>query len=269
MADFSAAHHITFPLLSDPDSVVIESFGILNTLIPPDDHPWYGIPFPGTYVIDDAGVITHKFFEHSLAVRVGPEQLIAAVRGNDFTLEPADTTPVEDVKVTIDIEGPDLPPGTQRDLVARFSVPHGQHLYDDPVPEGMVAASIELDDTPGLMAFETVKPDTRPLTRSGTGETLDVYDGDITLRQPITQNGTAGDQVDGQRVVTIRGEVRWQACDDMQCGLPQRQRFELLIPAGRITLPDMGPAAAKGHTEPMNDEKHLAQMVERRRKSEK
>ena len=47
LADYAEAHDTTFTLLSDPDSEVITSFGILNTLIPPDDHPWYGLPFPG------------------------------------------------------------------------------------------------------------------------------------------------------------------------------------------------------------------------------
>jgi hypothetical protein len=51
---------------------VIESFDILNTLIDAKDHPWFGIPFPGAYVMDREGVITHKFFDSNLAVRAGP-----------------------------------------------------------------------------------------------------------------------------------------------------------------------------------------------------
>jgi hypothetical protein len=34
--------------------------------------------------------------------------------------------------------------------------------------------------------------------------------------------------------ITISGEVRWQACDDDQCFLPQRQRFELPIRTGGV-----------------------------------
>lgn len=218
-------------------------------------------------MIDGAGVITHKFFENSLAVRVGPEQLLAAVRGDELEFEPMECAPVEGVTVAVGIDGPTLPPGTQRNLVVRFFVPYGQHLYDEPVPDGMVAASVELDDTPGLLAFEIVKPETQPLMLSGIGETLNIYEGDVTLRLPITQNGTAGEKIDGQRVVTVGGELRWQSCDDAQCGLPQRQRFELRIPSGRITLPDVGPAAAKGLAVPMNGEKHLTQMIERRRQA--
>ena len=44
LRDFRDAHQITYSLLSDPDSKVISDFGILNTLIDPNDHPWYGIP---------------------------------------------------------------------------------------------------------------------------------------------------------------------------------------------------------------------------------
>ena len=79
LRDFGEAHSITYNLLSDPESEVIRSFDILNTLIDPDDHPWYGIPYPGTYVVNADGAITHKFFDNNLAVRTGPEQLLRAV----------------------------------------------------------------------------------------------------------------------------------------------------------------------------------------------
>ncbi len=55
LKDFQDAYGITFTLLSDPDSRVIRGYGILNTLIAEDDHPWFGIPFPGTYVTDSQG----------------------------------------------------------------------------------------------------------------------------------------------------------------------------------------------------------------------
>ena len=44
LADFKNAHGTTFTMLSDPDSEIIRAFGILNTTIAEDDHPWYGIP---------------------------------------------------------------------------------------------------------------------------------------------------------------------------------------------------------------------------------
>lgn len=72
---------MSFPLFSDPKSEIIERFGILNTLIEEDDHPWYGIPFPGTYVLDADGIITAKFFEANLALRENSDQLRRAALG--------------------------------------------------------------------------------------------------------------------------------------------------------------------------------------------
>ena len=274
MADFSAAYGITFPLLSDPNSEIITSFGILNTLIPPDDHPWYGVPFPGTYLIDANGVITHKFFEQTLSIRIGAEQILAAAQGEE--LPGAESTgadvngPAEVAAVTVDVEidRRALPEGMRRDLVARFRVPAGQHLYGEPVPEGMVAAAIVLDDTPGLLPSETEHPPTRPLVLRGTGETLHVYEGDVTLRRPIAHNGSAGMGPDDERILTIGGEVRWQSCDDMQCGLPQRQRFELTIPISHRLWHGM--RSAPGELDPSeipdaNEREHLTRMIDRRR----
>jgi peroxiredoxin Q/BCP len=49
LAAFSSEYGIRFPLLSDADSKVIREFGILNTLIRPDESI-YGIPYPGSYL---------------------------------------------------------------------------------------------------------------------------------------------------------------------------------------------------------------------------
>jgi peroxiredoxin len=74
LRDFQNASRITHTLLSDPHSKVIQDYGILNTLIAEGDHPWFGIPLPGTYLTNSKGDITHKFFENNLILRVGPEE---------------------------------------------------------------------------------------------------------------------------------------------------------------------------------------------------
>ena len=45
LAGFAEEHGIRFPLLSDEGSSVIKRFGILNTLIRPEED-FYGIPSP-------------------------------------------------------------------------------------------------------------------------------------------------------------------------------------------------------------------------------
>ena len=119
LADYVEAHGVTFTMLSDPASEVIKAFGILNTLHPPDDHPWYGIPFPGAYAIDAEGTIVAKFFEHNFAVRPGPEQMLAAALGEVFEVEPS-AAPAETVSVEVALDGDRLPMGVTREIVATF-----------------------------------------------------------------------------------------------------------------------------------------------------
>ena len=263
LADYAAAHDTTFTMLSDPDSEVIRSFGILNTLIPPDDHPWYGLPFPGSYVVDADGIIVAKFFEHNFAVRSGPEQLLAAALGQEFEVPgPSGDEPEDRVSVDVRVDGDRLPMGVTRQIVATFRVPDGQHLYGEPVPDGLVAAAIELDDLDGILSYEPVAPPTAPLTLAGTGETLQVYDGDVVLRLPITQNARKMQKDDEGRFVTISGRVRWQACDDAECFLPESMPFSFRVEAGFPVLGDMGPGV--GRVPAMNGAQHFQRLIDRR-----
>ena len=54
LAKFTAKRKITYPLLSDPDSAVIKSYGVLNDRASGDRA---GIPHPGTFLIDQQGII--------------------------------------------------------------------------------------------------------------------------------------------------------------------------------------------------------------------
>lgn len=223
LADFASANGITYPMLADPDSEVITAFGILNTLIPEDEHPWYGIPFPGTYVTDADGIITAKFFENSLAVRVSGAQLVRAATGEVVELEPArGDDPV--VAAVAAFDPSPLAAGVQRELVVDLAVPSGQHVYGLPVPDGMVHAHVVLDDGPWKV-HAVDAPATHPHVLAGTGDELQIYPGSVRLYVAVSHNASErGD-------ITIAGEIRWQACDDDQCFLPQRQRFELPVHA--------------------------------------
>jgi peroxiredoxin len=64
LADFARRRGITFPLLSDTGSQTIKAYGILNTTVAPDTSN-YGIPFPGTFLLDRGGKVTSRFFEEA------------------------------------------------------------------------------------------------------------------------------------------------------------------------------------------------------------
>ena len=263
LRDFRDAHGITYTLLSDPDSEVIRAFGILNTLINPDDHPWYGIPYPGTYVIDAAGIITHKFFDSNLAVRVGPEQLLRAIRGESISNAVADIDAAEseEVSFAVFLDGDSLTPTVQRDLVIHFSVPAGKHVYAEPAPEGSVALEVRLDPNERIVQRPLVQPESEAHTLAGTTEPFPVYHGQFEIRMPLTVNGAmlAGD--DGANL-KIKGTVRWQACDDLVCDIPVRRPFELTVPVTKS--PPVALWGEAGMALEPNARAHFQRMTDRR-----
>ena len=261
LRDFRDAHGITYTLLSDPDSDVIRSFGILNTLIDPTDHPWYGIPYPGNYVVNPEGTITHKFFDNNLGVRAGPEQLLRAALGQPMLETKASETALDAVQVSVALDGNTLAPTVQKDLVVSFSVPRGRHVYAEPAPQGSVAVDVVLDENKRLVQRPLVRPTSAPLTLAGTGESLRVHHGVFELRLPLTVNGAVGGG--GTTEIAVSGEVRWQSCDSEVCDIPAGQRFEVELPVAES--PPVALWGKRGTALEPNAKKHFLRMSERRR----
>ena len=261
LRDFRHAHGITFALLSDPESRVIESFGILNTLIDDSDHPWYGIPYPGAYVIAADGRITHKFFDNNLLVRAGPEQLLRAVQGRSRPdrEQRAPRSVEEEVIVNVELEGTSLMPSVQKDLVAHFQIPAGRHVYAQPAPAGSVPVDIVLVENERLVERAMIRPPVEPHTLAATGETFDVHHGVFELRLPLTVNDDSAPEV------TISGEVCWQSCDDQVCDIPSSKRFEIAAP---VTASPLFPLRSEeGAQREPNAKAHFKKMTERRKRS--
>ena len=265
LRDFRDAHGITYTLLSDPDSTVIRAFGILNELIDPDDHPWFGIPYPGTYVVDADGVITHKFFDANLAVRAGPEQLLRAARGEASDEVPgadpgAEHVSPQEVEVDVHVDAPALSSTVQRDLVVRFDVPDGRHVYAAPAPKGSVAVDVRLDAHDRLVVRELQRPPSEPHRLGGSGEQFEVHHGRFELRVPLALTRGASETFPEVR---IAGELAWQVCDDEVCDLPVRRRFELVVPVSETVALALGDP--RGATREPNAAAHFQRMSERRR----
>lgn len=260
LRDFRNAHGITYTLLSDPDSAVIRSFGILNTLIDPHDHPWHGIPYPGAMVVSAEGAITHKFFDSNLAVRAGPERLLRAALGEPVLARKVDQAAPEEVQVRVALDGDHLALTVQRDLVVRFTVPAGRHVYAEPAPPGSLGVGVTLDESDRLVQRPIVRPASEPHTLAGTGESFRVHDGVFELRMPLAVNGFSGSDA---AEITVSGEVRWQCCDDELCDPPTSQRFELTVPVSEPPAPAL--QTERGAALEPNARAHFQRMSERRR----
>jgi peroxiredoxin len=65
---FSDRNDIGFTLLSDAGTKIIPAFGLLNERFAPGSR-WYGLAHPITLVVDNAGIVRHRFSERSYRER--------------------------------------------------------------------------------------------------------------------------------------------------------------------------------------------------------
>ncbi|MEE4281346.1 MAG: protein-disulfide reductase DsbD domain-containing protein [Pseudomonadales bacterium] len=164
---------------------------------------------------------------------------------------------VEEVEVSVHLDGASLTPTVQKDLVAQFRVPAGQHVYANPAPVGSIAVDLILDDHEGLVHRAIIRPPAEPHSLAGTDETFDVYHDVFQLRLPLTVNNAS------QPEITIAGELIWQSCDDQVCGIPVRKRFAITLPV--TASPPVALGSRKGAALEPNAMAHFAKMTERRR----
>lgn len=71
-------------VLSDPDSVIIDAFGVRDPIYADPDHLAYGVPYPIAFAIRSDGTIAGKYWheaglgqERGYAVRVSAEDVLA------------------------------------------------------------------------------------------------------------------------------------------------------------------------------------------------
>jgi peroxiredoxin len=74
---FSDRMKITFPLLSDPGSKTIDAYHIRNEVAKGKAQ---GVPNPGTFILDQAGVIRAKLFLEGYRDRHSTDALIQAAK---------------------------------------------------------------------------------------------------------------------------------------------------------------------------------------------
>ena len=251
LRDFTEGQSIPYPLLSDVDSAVIKQYGILNTQVSRDDAFVYGIPFPGTYVTDEDGVVVAKFFHDTYKKRDSPESLIDAALGQ-IQLEkdaPQATGGGTDIRITVAVHGGkgSIRQGIIRKIVVRFELVEGLHIYSEPVPPGMKATRVSVDGPPGLASLPTQFPPTQTLHLESMGVDLEVWSNTVDIVVPIYARGELASETRplDEKEMTLDIHVSYQACNDSECLLPTNETFSLKLPLDVIDVPSLG--VHKGH----------------------
>jgi DsbC/DsbD-like thiol-disulfide interchange protein len=215
-------------MLSDKGSVVIRKFGILNANVPPDVTRFYGIPFPGQYLLAADGTVKDKVFLADYQERPTASQVLLTdfdtSVGNNGVVVKAD-----DVTARVILSDARSFSGHQLGLAVDFDVAPGWHIYGNPVPQEYTPTSVKLDDD--LVSAQSLNfPKPTPVKFELLGETLPVYQGafktagSVLLKQKLSP----GDH-------KLAGTVSFQECNDSLCKIPRTVRFELPIRIEALT----------------------------------
>jgi hypothetical protein len=233
LREFATKHGVRYPLLSDEGSQVMQSLGLINERVQ-EDHAFYGIqpnpkhvnlPYPGVFVLDAAGTITHKRFHESYRVRDTGAGLIAETLGIlDGGHGPEIAADGDTVGVRAWLDSATYCAFQQLRLTVELAIAPGFHVYGDPIPPGYVPLRVEVAPIEGLELRPMRWPSPHSFKVEGLDEEFRVHEGTVRGSLPFafTAPPGAGDQV-------IRATVRYQACNASTCLAPAAVLVEMPV----------------------------------------
>ena len=238
MLAFASEYDVTYDLLADVDSEVIKKFGILNTLIDPDDpaqssagRGFYGMPFPGVYVTDGNGVVTEKFFHRHYGTRESAGTIRDSALGEILARHegPVGELSNDQVKISAFASDPALQFETKTTIYVRFELEEGLHMYGNPLPDGYIASTATIPDGLGLRVDEPIYPPTHEQEFPLLGVTLNVYEGGVDVAIPVIPDAERFTSRMAENV-EIPIEVLFQACSDTICFTPRTETLSVTLP---------------------------------------
>lgn len=231
VATFAKAKGITYPLLADVDAVVIEDLGLLNEHIETDQEFWgFGfaeerhgrLPYPGTFLLDEEGVLTDKRMERDYKSRRSGGTILA-----DLGLPaqaPTDAAVVAGpgVRVTGWTDADAYFPHQRGLIRLAIEVEDGYHLYVPPNPDGYTDLDVQITGPEGLETEAAELPAGEPFRIDGLDEDFTVVEGPIDLDIGFMLR-------EGTGTTTIGIDVAFQACSDRDCLIPSRVHLDLAV----------------------------------------
>ena len=227
LANFAKRRSITYPLLSDSSSSLIDAFGIRN---PTATGVEAGIPFPGYYLIDPQGVIQRRFFETAYVNRLTANNVYANLFGEFALPEPSkqlDATP--HVTVTTTQSDSAVTPGQIVRLVVSLTPGPDTHVYAPGAEKQQYQViSLTIDPSDLYVTTATNYPKSELLNFPELNEVVPVYSGKTVLTTSlaaVVSPKTLPIFAHEPRLA-IKGQLAYQACTSNVCFPPVKVPVE-------------------------------------------
>jgi peroxiredoxin len=243
LEDFSARHRITFPLLSDAGSAIINRYGILNTVVdealgPNGKDPAVladlqryvtvtqaserlrGMAFPGTFIVDRQGRVTSRFFEDYYWERNTVSNILLRsgsagppVQGTQASTEhlelrayPSDST---------------ASLGTRFSLAVDITPKRNMHVYA-PGAAGYRVVTLNITPQAHVRTMPAAYPASEIYHFVPLNERVPVYQKPFRLIVEVVAEATADARkaFSGKEDIVVNGSLEYQACDDKVCYNP-------------------------------------------------
>jgi len=220
LRNFAERRSIHFSLLSDPDSKLIRDLGLLNLTVT-KDSPFFGVPYPGFFVLDGSGLVTAKYFEDDVRERYTSAGILMRQFG------------IETAALRTEVQGRQLSgaatasnsiiaAGQRVTLRLDLQLKPGVHVYA-PGVEGYIQIEWKMKDSDAFRAAPVDYPPSEKLHLAAIDETVPVYRDQFRLTRDLTfaQDSTLRSLLDSSGKLSVEGTLRYQACDDRICYIPQ------------------------------------------------
>jgi len=213
-----------YSMLSDTDSKIIDAFGIRNV-----NHAegmfGYGIPFPGTYIVNADGVVRAKFFIQPHNQRYTADTILIKTLGVGGGRRTEVQLP--QFKFVAYASQDTVRPGNHFLLVADIELPDRMHLYapgSDYTP-----VDLSIVDNPALREGALELPEPEILYLDVIDESVPVYLHKVRIQREVTlaPRHSAG-------TIRVAATLSYQTCDDEICFPPAK--FPLTFDLDVISL---------------------------------
>jgi hypothetical protein len=230
---FADRFGITYRLLSDEGSATIRRLGLLNRHIT-EQQAYYGkpvgerhkgLPYPGTFLLDERGVVTDRRFEQSYRVRPTAPLLLEDLTGT--VIGPSDGptaqgTGLGEVATATWTHDATYRPMERVRVHVCVGIPEGVHVYGRRSASTYTPLEVRLDAPDDLEVIRMPLPADEEMTFEGLGETAYVHTGRVCTHLDVTTP-------DSDQSLDLRVEVSYQACTDTVCHPPDRLTLSLRL----------------------------------------
>jgi len=221
LKSFAARRSIAFPMLSDPESKIIRAFGIFNDQSQPGSTQ-YGIPYPGTYLVDRSGRVTAKYFEDDYTQRYTSADILVSRFGESAGAAHT-TAQAKHLTVSASASNAAVRSGQRISLVLDIQLGPRLHVYAPGVNSDYIPIDWSMKESPALTVRPPQFPAAKMLRLEAIHETAPVFDGAFRLVRDVTiaRDAALKPLLDAEGKLTVEGALKYQACDDRLCYPPE------------------------------------------------